>query len=114
MRYTWWAPDLNRARWRSHPIWEAIQREVAGDLFEMASCASPRAVREVRRKDFEEMLMNQTIGLAANLAHLRGLTDSSVSTISDHIAERIQRYACYEPEAFDAKRQRAAERYHFL
>ena len=80
----------------------------------MTSGASPGAVREVIRRDLLELLTKQVTGLAATISHLKGLPDDKATKVAQYIENSIVLMARNQPEAFQEKRQRAAERYCFI
>lgn len=114
IRYTQPSSDTNRARWQDDPIWNLLRSEIAGDLFELTTGAEPGVVKEIMRDHLDAILTAQVVGLAATLSHVRGLASDDAGAIAQLLAQSVQESASKDTAAFEAKRQRAAERYCFI
>lgn len=103
--------DSNRARWPLHPIWEAVGKAVAGDLFEMCSGATPGVVKEVRRSQLAQTMSAMILGLLASWSLATG---ADAKAVPPAVQEMAKHYLEDQPKEFRAKIDRAAKKYVFI
>jgi hypothetical protein len=114
VRYTEPNGDTNRSRWPNSAIWEAAERELAGDLVEMTSGADPVRVAVVRRDHQCDLLERQILGGISTYSVLAGIADSEVSDLPDTITIMVDRHLREAPDRFEKSRARASQRYSFI
>jgi hypothetical protein len=114
VRYTEPSADSNRARWPSHALWDAVEREVEEDLFQMTSGAEPVRVKQVYREHLQAVLRKQIIGNAVTLAAACNMEGEELEMLPETVMIAVDRFKREHPELFTEKLGRANERYQFL
>ena len=114
VRYVTPDSGKNRSRWSVHSIWDLVRREVGGDLFEMRYPLDPRAVREVLRRDYVDLIGKQLTGLSATYAIALGLSPSDAHKVSEVDRCGLSRAISEQPDRFVDRMARAGERLVFL
>jgi len=106
--------DTNRSRWPNHPLWDRARAEIGFDLHEMISNVDPRVVKEVMRKEHQDLLMAQIVGLTATLAATHGLADDGFRGLPSMVARELRAVINITPDRFREKVAKAAKRLVFL
>lgn len=105
--------DSERCRWPDHPLWEAVRHTVDADLFEMTTGAEPGVIKEVKRKQQQQVLIAQMQGLAASYSVAANLP-ANADMISEAAANAICSHIRNEPDRFEARREKSQRRLHFV
>ncbi len=105
--------DSERCRWPDHPLWAAARHTVDDDLFEMTTGAEPGVIKEVKRKQQQQVLIAQMQGLAAAYSVAADLP-ADPDMISEAAAKAIRSHIRNDPDRFEASRQKAARRCRFV
>ena len=114
IRYVSPADDTNRARWPSHPLWLAVQSNLAAGLREMTDALPASRVREIASAELVEILDKQIFGCEATLIAALDLADVEPSDLARFVSDRLRAQIDSDPGRFRRKIVKATERYFFL
>lgn len=114
IRYVSPAEDRNRARWPSHPLWYAVQSNLAAGLREMTDALPVSRVIEIAGAELVDMIDKQILGCEATLIAALDLADVEPCDLARFAADRLGAQIESDPGRFRHKVTKAAERYLFL
>lgn len=92
-RYCETGTDINRARWRDHPLWDCLHEIIETDLFDYVPNFDPDLVTSVKRETKLDELHTQILGLFISTAAINGVDetefDAYLLETSTTLAHRI-------------------------
>jgi len=115
IRYTDPQPgDSNRARWPTHPLWEAARVEINTEHFDMSEGGDPSPVKEVIREQHISVLMKNLFGSTISLAALYGVDTDDLPGFFHKTAGEFEARAISEPDRTARHLQDGKDRYVFV
>ena len=107
--------DSNVSRQQVHPIWAMTTQHLETSMMEFRSGLLPGQIREVYRKEAEEMYLSLIVGNSAGFAVALGLDDEEIETDLASIIADCVRSAINDPDGrMTKKMDRARERMRFV
>ncbi len=88
VRLTTPTPDRNRSRWPTHPAWELAQRSARSIAIADAGLGEPLGLRERMRRELEEAMDRQRLGVLLTQGALAGVDGDSFAAFIARTARK--------------------------